>query len=92
MVLITLKQTAMSFGTNLTRKAERDPPFVLLTVPQLKVARSRSVGSEHRSCVILISILGVVLDYHLKENFKMILQPVIENEIEINPHSFMLVN
>ena len=46
-----LKQTAMSFGTNLTRKALRDLPFVrtfhlwsFLTVPQLEVARSRSVG------------------------------------------------
>ena len=46
-----LKQTAMSFGTNLTRRALRDLPFVrtfhlwsLLTVPQLEVARSRSVG------------------------------------------------
>ena len=47
-----LKQTAMSFGTNLTRKALRDLPFVrtfhlrsLLTVPQLEVARSRFVGA-----------------------------------------------
>ena len=47
-----LKQTAMSSGTNLARKAQRGPPFVLLTVPQKKVARSRFVGSEHRSFVI----------------------------------------
>ena len=30
----------------------KGPPFVLLAVPQLKVGRSRFVGSEHRSRVI----------------------------------------
>ena len=44
-----LKQRAMSSGTNLAWKAQRVPPFVLLTVPHKKVARSRFVGSEHRS-------------------------------------------
>ena len=39
-----LKQTAMSSGTNSTRKAQRGPSFVLLTVPQKKVASSRFVG------------------------------------------------
>ena len=47
-----LQQSAMSSGTNLAWKAQRGLPFVLLTVPQKKLARSRFVGSEHRSCVI----------------------------------------
>ena len=59
----------------------KGPSFVLLTVPQKRAARSRFVGSEHRSCVIFCfdihfwgqprtppsgDNLGLgVLDYHL---------------------------
>ena len=37
--------------------AFRALPFVLLTISQKKVARSRFVGSEHRSCVIMCNLL-----------------------------------
>ena len=43
------KQTPMLFGTNLTRRAQWDPPFVLVVVPQ-KVLRSRFVAGDHSSC------------------------------------------
>ena len=69
----------MSFGTNLTWKVPMGPPFVLLTVTQLKVARSRFVGNTaYVLSFVLISILKGqprtppsgdnlgVLDYHLK--------------------------
>ena len=69
----------MLFGTNLTRRAQRGPPFVLVVVPQYKVARSRFVAGDHSSCAIfvLISMLRgqpktppsgddlAVLNYHL---------------------------
>ena len=88
MVPITLKQTAMSFGTNLTRKAQRDPPLVLLTVPQLRAARSRFVGSVIFCFDIQISLLKGkprtppggdnlgVLDYHLNTNLQQVILPV----------------
>ena len=43
----------MLFGTNLTRRAQWDPPFMLVVVPQYKVARSRFVAGDHYSCVIV---------------------------------------
>ena len=45
-------QTAMSFGTDLTRKAKMALPFVLVAVPQWKVARARFVASDDYSCVL----------------------------------------
>ena len=49
----------MLFGTNLTRRADRDPSNVLVVVPQLEVARSSFIAGEHCSCTIffLISML-----------------------------------
>ena len=42
----------MLFGTNLTQRAQWDPPIVLVVVAQYKVARSRFVAGDHYSCVI----------------------------------------
>ena len=71
----------MSFGTNLTRKAQKGPAFVLVAIPQLKVAWWRFVASvitTHVQSFVLISILRGqprtppsgdflgVLNYHLK--------------------------
>ena len=39
-------------GINLTRRAQWDPPFVLVVVAQYKVARSRFVAGDHSSCAI----------------------------------------
>ena len=42
----------MLFGTNLTRRAPRDPTIVLVVVHQKEVARSRFVAGDHYSCAI----------------------------------------
>ena len=39
----------MSFGTNLTQKAQKEPPFVLLKVAQLKEAHIE-YRCRHSSC------------------------------------------
>ena len=84
--------THMLFGTNLTRRAQREQPIVLVVVRQKKVARSRFVADDHYSCAIfvLISMLRgqtktppsgddlAVLDYHLNQVvFSTILYPCI---------------
>ena len=73
----------MLFGTNLTRRAQWDPPFVLVVLPQYKVARSRSwrVTTPYVQSFVLISMLRgqpktppsgdnlAVLDYHLNDTY-----------------------
>ena len=75
-----LKQGAMSFGTNLTRKAHRTLPFVLVAVSNRKLLGRYSwrVITTHVLSLVLISILRSqprtppsgeylgVLNYHLK--------------------------
>ena len=71
----------MLFGTNLTRRAQRDPAIVLVVVHQKEVARSRFVTTTHVQSFALISMLRgrpktppsgddlAVLDYHLNGEF-----------------------
>ena len=74
------EQTAMLIGTNLTKKAQRAPPFVLLPYHKRKLLGRDSWRriTTHVSSFVLISILRGqprtppsgdnigVLDYHLK--------------------------
>ena len=46
------KKTPMLFGTNFTRRAQWDPHFVLVVVPQYKVARLTFVAGDHSTCAI----------------------------------------
>ena len=74
------KQTHMLFGTNLTRRALREPPFVIVVVQQYKLRGRDSwrVTTPHVQSLVVISMLRgqpktppsgddlAVLDYHLK--------------------------
>ena len=72
----------MLFGTNLTRRALREPPFVIVVVQQYKLRGRDSwrVTTPHVQSLVVISMLRgqpktppsgddlAVLDYHLNEN------------------------
>ena len=96
------KQTLMLFGTNLTRRAQWDPPFVLVVVPQYKVARSRFVAGD-QSFVLISMLRGqpktppsgddfAVLDYHLKLDYDqkagLAISPSLHN-INWSPSNFL---